>query len=189
VAALVPGRPDGDGTAEATLDAVAEPEIEVLDPRTHELLSGDVGPHPALLLIDPDSAEVLARETELAHHVRAIGDTYRDSLLLSFQDQSCGYARLTPGQPIEWVRTELCPKHIAAGEGGVFAHALVGPGTAIRQLVRIDVDAGRIELLTKGSQDLQNPAPAASGAAVAYERVLPRKYGELQHVAVCFDER
>ena len=44
-------------------------------------------------------------------------------------------------------------------------------------------------MLTKGNADVQNPMPAAATDRIAYERVLPRKYGELQHVAVCFDER
>jgi hypothetical protein len=132
---------------------------------------------------------VVAREAALPHHVRAIGDVYRGSLLLSWQDQRCGFARYTPGQPLVWVDTDLCPKHIAAGRGGVFAHALVGTRGAVRQLVRIDVDSGKLELLTKGTQDVQNPRPAVAAAGLAYERVMPRKYGELQHVAVCFDER
>jgi hypothetical protein len=71
----------------------------------------------------------------------------------------------------------------------VYAYALVGSQNAFRQLLRVDLEAGKLELLTKGIQDVQNPKPAARASGLAYERVMPRKYGELQHVAVCFDER
>jgi hypothetical protein len=123
------------------------------------------------------------------HRVRAIGGTYRDALLLSWEDRGCGFARWAPGAEVTWTATRLCPKHLEVGASGVYAHALLSEQPASRQLVRVDVERGAIEVLTKGSEDVQNPMPAAAADSLAYERVLPRKYGELQHVAVCFDGR
>jgi hypothetical protein len=68
----------------------------------------------------------------------------------------------------------------------VYAHALLSEQPVSRQLVRVDVERGEITVLTKGSEDVQNPTSAAAADVVAYERVLPRKYGELQDVAICF---
>lgn len=186
VAALVP--PDGPDQTDADDDN--EPHIEVLDLSTGKLVAAeDDAPRPALVLIDPVTRAIVASETAPAHRIRAIGGVYADSLLLSWEDTSCGFARFRPGSPIEWVTTEVCPKHITVGKTDVLAHALVGQSHAVRQLVRIDVEHGRLELLTKGTLDVQSPIPAAAAAGYAYERVLPRKYGELQHVAVCFDAR
>jgi hypothetical protein len=149
----------------------------------------DDATRPALVLIDPVTRAIVASDTAPAHRIRAIGDVYADTLLLSWEDETCGFARFRPGMPIEWVQTDVCPKHIAVGKTDVLAHALVGKSHAVRQLVRIDVEHGRLELLTKSMLDVQSPRPAAAAAGYAYERVLPRKYGELQHVAVCFDAR
>jgi hypothetical protein len=182
IAALVPAEDRMDKEHDAS-----DPGAE-RDERHHAPI-GVAAPYPALLLIDPESGRVLFEEHALPHHVRAIGDAVDGQLLLGFQDASCGFARYAPGQPIAWTRTDLCPKHITSGHGGVYAHAQVDGESGFRQLVRIDIENGKISVLTRGAQDVQRPKPAAASDALAYERVMPRKYGELQHVAVCFDER
>ena len=138
----------------------------MLDPSTGKLVAADDdAPRPALVLIDPATRAIVASETAPAHRIRAIGGVYADTLLLSWEDTSCGFARFRPGAPIEWVTTDVCPKHIAVGKTDVLAHALVGESHAVRQLVRIDVEHGRIELLTKGTLDVQSPIPAAAHPA------------------------
>ena len=142
----------------------------------------------SLLLLDADTGHVVARQPLHEHSVHAIGDVHDDGRVwLSWQDDaSCGFARYQPGHALEWITSDLCPKHIVGGASGVFAHALVGSAARTRQLVRIDTATTRIDLVSRGALDAQTPQPAARAQGLVYERVLPRKYGELQHVAVCF---
>ena len=170
-------------------DAAQREGALVLDFESPDSALGPEGPRPELVLLDPSSGAVLVRTTLIDHRVRGLGGSHGGALLLSWQDSRCGFARWTPDAPVAWTTTRLCPKHIAIGPSGVYAHALLSEHPASRQLVRIDVEGGKIEVLTKGNADVQNPMPAAATDRIAYERVLPRKYGELQHVAVCFDER
>lgn len=172
------------------IDAEAQREgAQVIDFESPDSALGAEGPRPELVLLDPSSGATLLRVPLIDHRVRGLGGMYGAALLLSWQDTGCGFARWSPGAPVLWTTTRLCPKHIAVGPGGVYAHALLSEQPGSRQLVRIDVERGAIEVLTKGNEDAQNPTPAAGSERLAYERVLPRKYGELQHVAVCFDER
>jgi hypothetical protein len=172
------------------IDAAAQRAgAQVVDFESPDSTEGPEGPRPELVLLDPATGAVLLRKPLIDHRARGIGGSHAGMLLLTWQDRSCGFARWTPGGDVEWVATRLCPKHIAVGPGGVYAHALLSEQPPSRQLIRIDVESGGIEVLTKGSEDVQNPMPAAGGDGLAYERVLPRKYGELQHVGVCFDER
>jgi hypothetical protein len=140
-------------------------------------------------LLDPDDGEVLAKLEAPERRIRAIGDVYDGALLLSWHEEvRCGFARFRPGEPAEWRVTELCPKHLAVGAGGVFAHARRDDGRSVRQIVRLDPETGKMERLTRGPHDAQRPKPATAGGGYAFERVLPRRFGEFQHVAVCFGE-
>jgi hypothetical protein len=153
-------------------------------------------PLPELWLLDPASGEVVARAVAPAHRIRALGEVDDGALLLGFADDledsggqaPCGFARYRPHEDIEWVQTALCPKHLAIGAGATFAHALRSDPQRkhrpTRQLVKLEGD--ELTLLTTSEDDLQRPRPAARGSRLAYERVLPREYGEFQHVAVCY---
>jgi len=183
VAALVP-----QAAAPSEIDAAAQAQgAQIVDFESTDATEGTEGPRPELRLLDPQSGEVVLRKASIDHRVRALGGVYQGALLLSFQDAGCGFARLLPGGQLIWTTTWLCPKHIEVGPNGVYAHVLLKEERASRQLARIDIEHSSIEVLTKSEQDVQNPRPAAVGDGLAYERVLPRKYGELQHVAVCFD--
>jgi hypothetical protein len=141
-----------------------------------------------LLLIDAAGGNAVARQTLHEHSVRALGDVDGGALYLSWHDERCGFARFRAGRAVEWHTTALCPKHIAAGKRGVFAHARAGAAAATRQVVRVDADAGELQPVTRADLDAQAPRPAADAGGLVYERVLPQRYGELRHVAVCFDD-
>ena len=142
-----------------------------------------------LLLFDPESGHLEARVPLREHGVHAIGDADGEGLLLSWQDATCGFARYRPGREVEWFTTALCPEHIGVGRSGVFAHARVGGTDLSHQLVRIDMQTHELEVVTHGALEARDPQPAAQAGGLVYERVLPRRYGELQHVAVCFGDQ
>ncbi|MGD8860113.1 MAG: hypothetical protein PVI30_08865 [Myxococcales bacterium] len=180
VAALVPGAPDGpDGG----------PAFEIVDGTTGELLDRESRVLPELRLLDVEHGQEVGRVDRPAHRIRALGDVLEDALLLSWQDElRCGLARYVPGQPIEWIATDRCPRHVAVGDGGVYAHARGDPPRRPRQIYRIDLGSGDMQRMTRGIHESQRPRPATHARSFAYERVLPREYGELQHVAVCFGD-
>lgn len=185
IAALVPGEPDA---APAGGAPTPEPGVVIVDALTGEVLDADP-PLPEVWLLDPDGGEVLAKLDAPERRIRAIGDVYDGALLLSWHEEvRCGFARYRPGEPAQWRVTELCPKHLAVGTGGVFAHARRDDGRSVRQIVRLDPETGKMKRLTRGPHDAQRPKPATAGNGYAFERVLPRRFGEFQHVAVCFGE-
>ena len=181
VAALVPGERD------ASPDG-AEPGLTILDATTGEILTEEKIILPEVWLLDPDTGEIAAKLDAPEHRVRAVGDVHNGALLLSWEDERCGFASYRPGQPVDWRATELCPKHLAVSDDAVFAHAKHSSERGVRQVVRVDAKTGRLKRLTHGAHDAQRPKPATGGKTFAFERVLPRRFGEFQHVAVCFSD-
>ena len=91
-------------------------------------------------------------------------------------------------KPSSGPRPTCVPSTSRSARHEIVADAITGAAPGVRQLVRIDAHAGKIELLTQGPLGAERPKPAAHGTSLIYERALPRKYGELPHVAVCFAE-
>ena len=186
VAALVPA----DAPQKTDADDDNEPHVEVLDPSTGKLVAAeDDAPRPALVLIDPGDA----RDRRERNRARASHSRDRRRLRRYAAAQLGGHElrlRTLPPRRADRVGDDRGLPEAHRGRQDRRARARARRREPRRAPARTHRRRARaLELLTKGTLDVQSPIPAAAAPGYAYERVLPRKYGELQHVAVCFDAR
>ncbi|MDH5672071.1 MAG: hypothetical protein OEZ06_07975 [Myxococcales bacterium] len=147
---------------------------------------------PRLALLDAITLEPAVELPQPTHRLRSVGVVHRGTLVMPFDDTRCGVAVLRPNAPegevFEWLLTERCPRRVASGAEGLVVEAPAQGDSGKRRIYALELETGKMTALSGPAQDARQVTPAGEGKRFAFERVLPRNYGELQHSAVCFGQ-